>query len=43
MNDNAILLAIQELMDGVDWSPDTLNAIAALLNENGYEIKDSNE
>jgi hypothetical protein len=43
MNDNEILLAIQELMDGVEWDSDTLTEIARLLTENGYRIRDSNE
>ncbi|ANA86331.1 hypothetical protein SEA_LOZINAK_175 [Gordonia phage Lozinak] len=40
MNDHEILLAIQDLMDGVAWSADTLNSIAELLNANGYTIGD---
>jgi hypothetical protein len=41
MNDHEIILAIQELMDGVEWTPDTLQEIAELLHENGYQIRDS--
>jgi hypothetical protein len=40
VNDNEILLAIQELMDGVEWSTDTLDGIAKLLNDNGYRVRD---
>ena len=40
MTDNEILLAIQQEMDGVEWSPDTLDAIAQLLNANGYAVAD---
>lgn len=40
MHDHEILLAIQEAMDGVEWTPDTLDAIAKLLNDNGYRVRD---
>lgn len=34
------LLRIQEVLDGVEWSPDTLDAIAAIMVEAGYRIRD---
>ena len=34
------LRAIQQLMSGKKWSSDTLDAIADLLNKNGYPIND---
>lgn len=40
MNDHEIMLAIQELLSGVEWSPDTLDQIAELLHDNGYCIED---
>jgi hypothetical protein len=40
MTDHDILLAIQELLDGRVWTADTFNAIATLLNDNGYRIND---
>lgn len=38
-NDDA-LLAIQELLDGVEWTPDTLDEIARIMREAGYRIRD---
>lgn len=40
MNDHDLLLAIQELLDGVEWSPDTLDQIAELMNGSGWVIRD---
>jgi hypothetical protein len=40
VNDHEIILAIQDLLDGVEWTPATLDEIAALLNDNGYRIRD---
>jgi len=40
MDDHEILLAIQELMDGVAWSSDTLDKISVLLVDNGYRVRD---
>jgi hypothetical protein len=40
MNDHDLLLAIQELLDGVEWTPGTTAEIAELLNANGYAIRD---
>jgi hypothetical protein len=40
MNDHEIVLAIQDLLDGVEWDVDTLNAIAEVLAANGYAIHD---
>ena len=42
MTDREIVLAIQELLDGREWSPDTLECIAGLLQHNGYVIRDCN-
>src|SRR5439155_15080322 len=41
MNDHEALLAIQELMDGVEWSPDTLDEIASVMRRAGYRIRDT--
>ena len=41
MNDHDLLLAIQELLDGVQWDGDTLCEVARLMEENGYHIGDS--
>lgn len=38
--DSDIVLAIQELLDGVEWTPSTLDKIAELLIANGYRIRD---
>ena len=35
------LLAIQELMDGVEWTPDTLERIAEILEGAGYHVSDT--
>lgn len=40
MDDHDLLLAIQELLDGVAWTPDTLDEIAKLLDDNGYLVAD---
>lgn len=37
------LLAIQEIMDGVEWSPDTLDEIAQVMIRAGYKIGDMKE
>lgn len=41
-NDKA-LLDIQELMDGVTWTPGTLCAIADILENSGYRVRDTTE
>jgi hypothetical protein len=38
--DYKLLLAIQRLLDGVEWTEQTLDEIAVLLDENGYRIRD---
>lgn len=38
--DHTVLLAIQEMLDGVEWNADTVSDIAQLLIENGYRIRD---
>jgi len=43
MDDHSLLLAIQELIDGVEWSADTLEQIAELMTESGYTIHDTLE
>ena len=42
MNDHELVLAIQELLDGVEWNADTLDEIAGLLQANGYKVRDLN-
>lgn len=39
----AALLAIQELLDGKEWSPDTLAEIADVLRLAGYPVRDVSE
>lgn len=41
MKADEALLAIQELMDGVEWSADTLDHIADILRAAGYQVRDS--
>lgn len=41
--DHQALLDIQELMDGVNWSPNTLDAIAEVLENAGYRVRDTDE
>lgn len=43
MTDHEIVLAIQELLDGVEWNAGTLDEIATLLTDNGYRIRDLDE
>lgn len=43
MNPEDALLKIQELMDGVAWSSDTLEGIAEVMVEAGYKIRDLEE
>lgn len=40
MSDHDIILRIQELMDGQEWSAETLEEIAELLREAGYRVRD---
>jgi hypothetical protein len=35
------LRAIQAILDGVEWSADSLAAIAAILEEAGYPVRDT--
>lgn len=39
MSDNDALLAIQELMDGTEWTPATLEQIARIMERAGYRIR----
>ncbi|WP_259349313.1 hypothetical protein [Rhodococcus sp. UFZ-B548] len=41
MNSDAVLLAIQELMDGVTWTPETLDSIADIMRKAGYRVEGS--
>jgi hypothetical protein len=43
MSPHEALMAIRELMDGVEWTPDTLDKIAQILNRTGYTVRDLNE
>ena len=43
MRDSDLLLAIQELLSGTVWTSDTLDEIAELMRESGYEIKEVKE
>ena len=43
MNDHDTLLAIQELLDGVEWTPQTFGDIADLMREAGYRVRDLND
>jgi hypothetical protein len=43
MDDHQALLAIQKLMDRVEWSPDTLDRIGEIMEEGGYRIRDLDE
>jgi ParB/RepB/Spo0J family partition protein len=40
LGDHELLLAIQELLDGLVWSSGTLDQIADLMTHNGYPIRD---
>jgi hypothetical protein len=43
MNESELLVAIQGMLDGVEWTAETLSDIADLLNANGYRVRDCNE
>jgi hypothetical protein len=43
VNAQDLLLAIQEQLDGVEWTPDTLEAVAALMIKGGYVIRDMHD
>ena len=43
MNESDTLLAIQALLDGVGWTPDTLEEIARLLRQAGYRVRDTDD
>jgi hypothetical protein len=43
MTDHEIVVLIQRFLDGTEWNADTLDAIATLLNENGYPVRDLDE
>jgi hypothetical protein len=41
MSAKEIVLTIQLLLDGTVWTASTLEEIATLLRENGYDIRDA--
>jgi hypothetical protein len=41
--DHHAMLSIQTLLDGVEWSSDTLEAIAKIMTNAGYPIRDIDE
>lgn len=43
MNAEEALLAIQEQLDGVEWSSQTLEEIASIMTRAGYRIRDMND
>ena len=43
MTDHESMIAIQELMDGVEWTGDTREAIAEILINAGYKVRDLND
>ena len=43
MNDHEAMLAIQELLDGVEWNSDTLPEIAKIMVEAGYRIRSAKD
>jgi biotin operon repressor len=42
-DDRQTLLSIQKLLNGTDWSADTIEDIAQTMREAGYEIADLDE
>jgi biotin operon repressor len=42
-DDRQTLLSIQKLLNGTDWSADTIEDIAQTMREAGYEIDDLDE
>jgi hypothetical protein len=43
MSDHDAMLAIHHLLDGEEWSSDTLDAIADIMEMAGYRIRDCND
>lgn len=43
MSPHEAMLAIQEMMDGVEWDAATLDGICQILNEAGYPVRDLDE
>jgi hypothetical protein len=43
MSDAEIVQAIHELLDGTEWTPDTVMAIASLLHNAGYVVRTREE
>lgn len=42
-DDHDLILAIQDLLDGLDWNSDTAGDIATLLQNAGYTVRDPND
>ena len=40
MNDHEAMLAIQQELDGVEWTAETLERVAEILQQAGYRICD---
>jgi hypothetical protein len=43
MSDHEAMLAIQQELDGVEWTPDTCGEIALILEKAGYRVRDLDE
>jgi hypothetical protein len=43
MSDHALLARIANLLDGAEWSADTVERIARLLMANGYRVREPEE
>lgn len=43
LNDHDLLLAIQELLDAVVWTPETVETIAEMMTASGYPIRDTKD
>lgn len=43
MTDHDAMLAIQELLDGVEWNSNTLSEVANILQHAGYRVRDLDE
>ena len=39
MNDHEAMLAIQELMDGTEWTVGTIDGVAAIMRAAGYRLR----
>ena len=43
MSDHEAMLAIQQQLNGVEWTPDTLSNIEQILISAGYHMRDLND